>query len=299
MSPNDGRLQRLLTYVRDWEYLRKWIVLGALIGVVAGLAAIAFIFALDLATAVLLEGIGGYEPPLPIGEGNRLAEGELTRPWAVPLVVGLGGLISGVLVFGFAPEAEGHGTDAAIAAIHHRPRSVRGRVTLIKLLASAATIGSGGSAGREGPTAQISAGFGSLLARRLDLSPQDARIAVTVGVGAGIGAIFRAPLGGAVLGTETTRSRARSSSRRETTSEWSHGLRCTRWALKVMAPDSAMPARLPSCLCSQLSIHASSRSVSATVRSSSSGVRTSGTMQKPFSSNCCACSFVSPRKGPV
>ena len=73
------------------------------------------------------------------------------RPWAIPLVVGLGGLISGVLVFGFAPEAEGHGTDAAIAAVHHNPKGIRGRVTLIKLVASAATIGSGGSAGREGP----------------------------------------------------------------------------------------------------------------------------------------------------
>ena len=198
----DGILRRLLTNVRDWDYLRKWLVLGALIGLVAGLAAIVFIFALELSSKLLLEGLGGYEPPLPIGEGNRLAAGEFTRPWAIPLVVGLGGLISGVLVFRFAPEAEGHGTDAAIAAVHHNPRAIRGRVTLIKLVASAATIGSGGSAGREGPTAQITAGFGSLLARRMDLSPQDARIAVTVGVGAGIGAIFRAPLGGAVLGTE-------------------------------------------------------------------------------------------------
>jgi len=111
-------------------------------------------------------------------------------------------LISGLLVFGLAPEAEGHGTDAAIAAVHHNPRGIRVRVTVIKLIASAATIGSGGSAGREGPTAQISAGFGSLLARRLQLSPQDARIAVAAGVGSGIGAIFRAPLGGAVLGSE-------------------------------------------------------------------------------------------------
>ena len=149
-----------------------------------------------------VETIGGYQPPLPVGEGNRLAAGTFTRPWAIPLVVGLGGLISGFLVFRFAPEAEGHGTDAAIAAVHHNPRGIRGRLTFIKLLASAATIGSGGSAGREGPTAQISAGFGSLLARRLELSPQDARIAVAVGVGSGIGAIFRAPLGGAVLGAE-------------------------------------------------------------------------------------------------
>ena len=196
------RVQRVVDSLKDGSYLRKWLVLGALIGVVAGVAAIAFIVAIEGSTKLLLETLGGYRPPLPVGEGNRLANGSFTRPWAVPLVVGLGGLISGILVFRFAPEAEGHGTDAAIAAVHHNPRGIRPRVTLIKMIASAATIGSGGSAGREGPTAQISAGFGSLLARRLQLSPQDARIAVAVGVGAGIGAIFRAPLGGAVLGTE-------------------------------------------------------------------------------------------------
>jgi H+/Cl- antiporter ClcA len=195
-------MAELLARLKDLSYLRKWLILGCLIGVVAGLGAIAFIFALDGTSKVLLETLGGYKPPLPVGEGNRLVAGEFTRPWAIPLVVGLGGLISGVLVFRFAPEAEGHGTDAAIAAVHHNPKGMRARVTLIKLVTSAATIGSGGSAGREGPTAQISAGFGSLLARRLELSPQDARIAVAVGVGSGIGAIFRAPLGGAVLGTE-------------------------------------------------------------------------------------------------
>jgi H+/Cl- antiporter ClcA len=192
----------LVARLRDWDYLRKWLVLGILIGLVAGLGAIAFISALEGISKLILETVGGYKPPLPIGEGNRLVAGGFSRPWAIPLVVGLGGLISGVLVFGFAPEAEGHGTDAAIAAVHHNPKGIRGRVTLIKLVASAATIGSGGSAGREGPAAQISAGFGSLLSRRLKLSPQDSRIAVAVGVGSGIGAIFRAPLGGAVLGAE-------------------------------------------------------------------------------------------------
>lgn len=194
--------KRLFEVIKSWNYLRKWMVLGALIGVVAGIGAIAFIYALEGATKLLLEGIGGYSPPLPVGEGNSPGDPGFARPWAIPLVVGLGGLISGVLVFRFAPEAEGHGTDAAIAAVHHNPRGIRVRATVVKLVASAATIGSGGSAGREGPTAQISAGFGSLLARRLELTPEDARIAVAVGVGSGIGAIFRAPLGGAVLGTE-------------------------------------------------------------------------------------------------
>ena len=116
--------------------------------------------------------------------------------------MGLGGLISGFIVFRFAPEAEGHGTDAAIGAYHHGPRRIRARIPLVKIVASAITIGSGGSGGREGPTAQISAGFGSFLARLLDLDARDARIAVAVGIGSGIGAIFRAPLGGAVLGAE-------------------------------------------------------------------------------------------------
>ncbi len=194
----DGLGHRL----RRAGYVRKWIILGAVIGIVAGLGAIAFSEALRLATRLFLVGLGGYQPPSPIGEGAALGSAHFTRPWAIPLVVGLGGLLSGILVFGLAPEAEGHGTDAAIDAVHHNPTGIRARVSLVKIIASAITIGSGGSAGREGPTAQISAGFGSLLARRLDLTPADARIAVAVGIGSGIGAIFRAPLGGAVLGAE-------------------------------------------------------------------------------------------------
>ncbi len=189
--------------LRRTGYLRKWIVLGSLIGVVAGLGAIVFTTALDLATRFFLGTLAGYTPPTPFGEGHSFGSGaNFAHPWAIPLVVGLGGLLSGVLVFSLAPEVEGHGTDAAIAAVHHGPKGIRARVAALKIVASAITIGSGGSAGREGPTAQISAGFGSMLARWLDLTPADARIAVTVGIGAGIGAIFRAPLGGAVLGAE-------------------------------------------------------------------------------------------------
>ena len=124
------------------------------------------------------------------------------RPWLVPLIVGAGALLGGLLVFGVAPEAEGHGTDAAISAVHHNPRGLRFRAVVVKIVASALTIGSGGSGGREGPTAQISAGFGSLLSRVLDLEPADSRVVVATGIGSGIGAIFGAPLGGAVLAAE-------------------------------------------------------------------------------------------------
>jgi CIC family chloride channel protein len=197
----DAGLRSVRRRIRAANYLRKWVILGALIGVVGGLGAIAFYTALELATRFFLGFLGGYTPPSPAGEGGAPITG-FARAWALPLVVALGGLISGLIVYRFAPEAEGHGTDAAIAAYHHNPRGIRGRIPLVKLVASAITIGSGGSGGREGPTAQISAGFGSFLGRTLDLDARDARIAVAVGMAAGIGAIFRAPLGGAILGAE-------------------------------------------------------------------------------------------------
>ncbi len=183
-------------------YLRKWVLLSSAIGIIAGFGAVVFYSALSGASWLFLHWLLHYNPPLPAGEGVRRASAGFARPWAVPLVVGFGGLVSGLLVFLFAPEAEGHGTDAAIRAVHENPRSIRVRTVIVKIVASALTIGSGGSGGREGPTAQISAGFGSLLSRLLNLSPADGRIAVSVGIGSGIGAIFKAPLGGAVLAAE-------------------------------------------------------------------------------------------------
>lgn len=193
---------RLSASIGSLSYLRKWLILGALLGVIAGLGAVLFYTALSLATHIFLGVIVGYNVPTPAAEGNAFGSAHFTHQWLLPLIVGLGGLLSGVLVFSLAPEAEGHGTDAAISAVHHNPRGVRARAVAVKIVASAVTIGSGGSGGREGPTAQISAGFGSLLARVLDLSPTDGRIAVSVGIGSGIGSIFGAPLGGALLSAE-------------------------------------------------------------------------------------------------
>jgi CIC family chloride channel protein len=189
-------------WVAAASYLKKWVVLGVVIGAVAGCGAIVFYEALVESTHFFLGVLVGYHVPTPIGEGGHGASASAARPWALPLVAGAGALLGAVLVFRIAPEAEGHGTDAAISAVHHNPRGVRFRAVLVKIVASALTIGSGGSGGREGPTGQISAGFGSLLARLLDLEPADGRIAVATGIGSGIGAIFGAPLGGAVLASE-------------------------------------------------------------------------------------------------
>lgn len=183
-------------------YLTKWAILGGVIGVIAGIGAVVFYEALRLCTWFFLGVLVGTHVPSPAGEAGTVGPVASERLWLLPLIVGLGALLGALLVFKIAPEAEGHGTDAAIHAVHHNPRRIRTRAVGVKIVASALTIGSGGSGGREGPTAQISAGFGSLLARLLDLEPADSRVAVATGIGSGIGAIFSAPLGGAVLSSE-------------------------------------------------------------------------------------------------
>ena len=187
--------------VVDTGYLRKWLIIAVLIGAVAGVGSILFSIAINEATKLFLTLGAGFTPPAPSGEGPVVFIPP-TRVWMIPLVCALGGLISGFIVYRFAPEAEGQGTDSAIHSFHNKEGYIRRRTPVIKIIASAITIGSGGSAGREGPIALIGAGFGSNIADLLKLDSHDRRIALVVGIGAGIGSIFKAPLGGALIGAE-------------------------------------------------------------------------------------------------
>ena len=182
------------------SYLQKWAVIAILIGIVSGIGALAFTEAINL-FSTLFSHLTGYFPPTPAGEGAAAAI-LTSKPYLIPIATTLGGLFSGIIVYGIAPEAEGHGTDSAIDAFHNKKGEIRSRIPIVKLLASAITIGSGGSAGREGPTAQMAAGFGSFLGKTLHLNLHDKRIAVAVGIGSGIGSIFKAPFGGAILAAE-------------------------------------------------------------------------------------------------
>lgn len=188
--------------IKKLHFLKRWALLAAVIGVVSGLGAVLFYYLLMLSTSFFLGYIINYSPPTAGGEVGILQQNNQCRWMLLPFVTMIGGLISGVLVYHWAPEAEGHGTDAVISAFHRSKGIIRKRVPLIKALSSAALIGSGGSAGREGPIAQIGAGFGSWLATALNLSDRDRRIAVICGTAAGIGSIFKAPLGGAIFAIE-------------------------------------------------------------------------------------------------
>lgn len=181
---------------------RRIILIAVIVGLISGLGALFFFEGLKLGTAFFMEGIVGFNLS---GEGETLQDINQWAPpddlWMILPVICLGGLISGLLVYTLAPEAEGHGTDAAIKAFH-KGGQVRWRVPLVKAVSATLTISTGGSAGSEGPTAQMSAGFGSIAADLLGLSARERRLAIATGIGAGIGTIFMAPLGGAILAAE-------------------------------------------------------------------------------------------------
>jgi chloride channel protein, CIC family len=174
-----------------------------LLGVMGGLSAQLFVWLLRLFEHVFLFWMAGYRPPGLQEDGGVLRETIGAHGlWLVPLVTTLGGLISGLLVYGLAPETEGHGTDTVVKALHWTGGSLRARVAPVKMLASAITIGSGGSAGREGPTALITAGFGSVYANLLHRPERERRLIVMMGMAAGLSAIFRSPIGTAIFAVE-------------------------------------------------------------------------------------------------
>jgi H+/Cl- antiporter ClcA len=180
-----------------------WLGLSSLVGLVGGLGALAFKWLTEEGMRLFWGLLVGMAPGAAGGEplAHSYAEGP---PWIPGLVLApaLGALGSAFLVFRFAPEARGHGTDAAIRAYHRNRGEIRARIPLIKMLASALTLSSGGSAGREGPIAQIGAGFGSFLGKALKLSHNQRRVLLAAGMAAGVGAIFRAPLAGAIFAAE-------------------------------------------------------------------------------------------------
>lgn len=172
-----------------------------LVGILGGIGAQIFIWMLEWGERLFLEGIAGYTSP-PLGMMNPAPHFSAQTFWLVPVATTLGGLLCGLLVFSLAPEAEGHGTDAAIEAYHFRGSLVRPIVPLVKAIASSITIGSGGAAGREGPAAQISSGATSVLCQLLRLPIGERRLLVLAGMAAGLAAIFRAPLGMAIFAAE-------------------------------------------------------------------------------------------------
>lgn len=171
------------------------VVLAVMVGVITGLGALVFRWLIDFFQDLFFRWAPAQLGPIPL-----------------PLLPAFGGLLVGLLVYYGAREARGHGVPEVMAAVAQNGGRIRGRVAAVKALASALTIGSGGSAGREGPIVQIGASLGSALGQRLRLREERVILLVACGAAAGISATFNAPVAGVffalevILGEFATRS---------------------------------------------------------------------------------------------
>jgi CIC family chloride channel protein len=160
--------------------------LAVLVGVVGGLGAVIFREFIFVVHDIFFNRI------LPSAPSNHF----------IILLPVIGGLIVGPVVCCLAPEARGDGIPTVMEALQRRGGQIRKRVGFIIICSSAVTVGSGGSAGREGPIVQIGASFGSLIGQIARLGPSDMRLLTACGVAAGIAGTFNAPMGGAVFSME-------------------------------------------------------------------------------------------------
>ena len=170
--PFDLFVKRLQAWLdaTDFSSAGKWIGLSTLVGLAGGLAVVAFYWILEvvqeygssLATGVEEEGLGG---PFLDDWG--------TTPWLALLVLPLGGLLVGWLTTRYSPESRGGGTSRVVDSFHNHAGKVRPFEPLVKGVTAAITIGSGGSAGQEGPVTQVGAGIGSRISEWLGLTDRD------------------------------------------------------------------------------------------------------------------------------
>lgn len=187
-------------------WLWRAALLSVFVGILTGYGAVFLVLLLQFSTWLFLGQVAGYEPQSCAFRPDLFAyapvAAERFRRWVLLGLPAAGAFVSGWFVWRFAPEAAGHGTDAAIEAYHFRGGKVRARVPPIKAVMTSVLIGTGGSAGLEGPVAQFGAGCGSTLARLLRLPVPQRRILMAAGMAGGIGALFHAPMAGALFAAE-------------------------------------------------------------------------------------------------
>ncbi|MBN1357027.1 chloride channel protein [bacterium] len=167
------------------------LILSLGIGVLGGYGAIIFRYLINLVQTISITG------------GENIIDALRATPWYILLVIPmLGGFLVGPLIYFFAREAKGHGVPEVMEAVALRGGRIRFRVVIVKCLASAITIGTGGSVGREGPIVQIGSAIGSAVGQWLCLTPQRIKTLVACGAAAGIAATFNAPIAGVLFSVE-------------------------------------------------------------------------------------------------
>jgi len=170
--------------------------LALVIGVMTGFGAVAFRALIALVHNLFYNGRLSYVFDANLSEGpSRFGDLVLLSPI-------IGGLIVVYIVRTFAPEAKGHGVPEVMDAVFYKHGNIRGKVAIVKALASALSIGSGAAVGREGPIIQIGSALGSAFSQYIGLSTWQRITLLSAGAGAGIAATFNTPLGGVLFALE-------------------------------------------------------------------------------------------------
>ncbi|HEY2246148.1 MAG TPA: chloride channel protein [Bradyrhizobium sp.] len=170
--------------------------LALVIGVMTGFGAVAF------RALIALVHNASYSGRLSFVYDANIMEGQSRFGDLVFFAPIIGGLIVVYIVRTFAPEAKGHGVPEVMDAVFYRRGNIRGKVALVKALASALSIGSGAAVGREGPIIQIGSALGSAFSQYIGLSTWQRITLLSAGAGAGIAATFNTPLGGVLFALE-------------------------------------------------------------------------------------------------
>jgi CIC family chloride channel protein len=199
-----GRLLDARRAPIEFQILGRMLLQAALVGAAAGLLGSLFFAGVEAVQRLLLEGWAGYAP---LRAGGERILGEFSKktpfhPWILLLLPAMGALLAGAISTWLAPETRGGGSDMIIEAFHQKSGFVRKRVAFVKAVVSILTLGTGGSGGREGPTMQMGGALGSLVAQMLRATDRERRILLVAGTGAGMAAVFRTPLGAALLAVE-------------------------------------------------------------------------------------------------
>ncbi len=183
------------TQDRVWKE-REVFLVATFIGLLAGVAAWAFRLLIGLIHNLAFYGNFSAEY-----DANLHADPS-TWGWFVILVPVIGGIGVIWLIRNYAPEAKGHGVPEVMDAVYHRRGRMRGIVSVVKAFASAITIGTGGSLGREGPIVMICSAFSSMIAQWLKMPMSQRNLMIACGAAGGIAATFNAPLGGILFSIE-------------------------------------------------------------------------------------------------
>ncbi len=174
-----------------------------IIGCMTGLGAILFYYTIHGLSHWFFDQAAQFNPTTTSSRFGPMALGGMQpRDLLVLLIPALGGLMVGLITRFWGPEAKGTGVDFLLDSFHNRSGQMRKRTPFVKFAASACTLSTGGSAGKEGPMALIGAGLGSLLGRWIKMGARAKRTLLLAGSAGGLGAIFRSPLGGAITAVE-------------------------------------------------------------------------------------------------